>query len=63
LNESETKEVVDCYGEIGYNNLTLGFIDKALDMLYKSLNMKINLYRKNHFCLASTYGGIGEVYR
>jgi hypothetical protein len=36
MNEGETEEVADCYGEIGYKNLILGFIDKALDMLQKS---------------------------
>ncbi len=31
--EGETEEVADCYGEIGHKNLTLGFINKALDIL------------------------------
>jgi hypothetical protein len=33
MNEGETEEVADCYGEIAVNNIKLGFIDKALDML------------------------------
>ncbi len=36
LNEGENEDVADCYDKIGNNNITLGYTDKALDMLQKS---------------------------
>jgi tetratricopeptide (TPR) repeat protein len=63
LNEVENEEVADCYDKIGSNNRILGYTDKALDMLQKSLKTKIKLHGENHFNLASTYNNIGNVYR
>ncbi len=63
MNEGETEEVADCYGEIAVNNIKLGFIDKALDMLQITLKRKRKIHGDNHLNLGSTYGNIGEIYK
>jgi hypothetical protein len=33
LKEGESEEVAYCYGEIGWNNMVLGKLDKAIEFL------------------------------
>ncbi len=40
MKEGESEEIADCYGEIGWNNHTLGKSDRAIEYLQICLSLK-----------------------